>query len=167
MLLSEDARALDDLLDGAAAANDGALSPDEGAAIEQWAGELEHASADKAEAIGWLLREWCARADVRREQAKALLAQARADEARADRLRAYVLECLRRMGRTELPGTSLRLAVQKNSGKAPVALTGEIPRDYCRVVIEPDLERVRAALERGETVPGAALGERGYHLRVR
>lgn len=167
MLLSEDARALDDLLDGAAAANDGVLPKPMDDIIHDWLGELDKATADKAENIGWLLREWPARAKARREQAAQLLEQAHADEGRAERLRTYVVECLQRMGRTELEGKTLRLAMQKNGGKAPLVLEGPVPPAFERHTVEPDRERIRAALERGEVVPGAVLGERGYSLRVR
>lgn len=165
--LADDARALDDLLDGASAANDGVLPVDVDAAIQEWVGELEGATEVKAENIGWLLREWDARADAREEQAKQLREQAAADRARGKRLREYVLECLQRMGRTELTGSTLALKVQKNGGKDPLVLLGEVPRDFCRVEYIPDKDQIRNALERGKDLPFATLAPRGYSLRVR
>ena len=166
LLLADDARALDDLLDHAAA-NDGNLDIAEQEAIETWVGELDTAAASKADSIGWLLREWEARAEARRAQAKKLVEAAQADENRGARLRAYVLECLQRMGRTELQGASCALKVTRNGGKAPLVLSGPVPAAYEVVVRSPDRDAIRAALERGEAVDGAALGERGVSLRVR
>ena len=166
LLLADDARALDDLLDQAAA-NDGNLDSAEQAAIEEWVGELDVAAASKADSIGWLLREWEARAEARRSQAKKLVEASQADENRAKRLKAYVLECMSRMGRTELQGASCALKVQRNGGKAPLVLSGPVPPAFERTIVEPDRDLIRAALEMGKAVPGATLGERGVSLRVR
>lgn len=169
LLLADDARALDDLLDQAAAANDGNLDVAEQEAIERWVGELDTAAAAKADAIGWLLREWEARAEARRAQAAKLVDAAKADENRAARLKEYVLECMRRMGRTDLVGVNVTLKVQRNGGKAPVQIMpgAEVPHEWCRVEYRPEMERIREALEAGRDLPFAALRERGVSLRVR
>lgn len=166
MLLSEDARALDDLIEAHAAANDGDLT-DIDETITAWLGELTAATAEKVDSIAWLIREWEARADARRKQAQQLQEAAAGDANRAARLKSYVMEAMRVAGRQKLEGSTATLAVQRNGGKDPVMLTGEVPRDYCRVVYEPDKEQIRTALERGKDLPFATLAPRGYSLRVR
>jgi hypothetical protein len=81
--------------------------------------------------------------------------------------------------------------VQANGGKVPLVFTHAAQPDAYRKItvtmpynlwreltvdgmpsyekagkIEPDTGLIRAALDRGEEVPGVRLGERGKHLRV-
>jgi|HubBroStandDraft_4_1064222.scaffolds.fasta_scaffold08768_3 hypothetical protein len=56
-------------------------------------------------------------------------------------------------------------------GGAPIsenmrAALGELLKMISETPFEPDTERIREALVRGESVPGAKLLERGEHLRV-
>lgn len=57
--------------------------------------------------------------------------------------------------------------VCKNGGKQPMEITGDVPDNYKRIVYETDNDKIRAALEAGETLPFAHLKERGEHLRIK
>jgi hypothetical protein len=62
-----------------------------------------------------------------------------------------------------------RIKVVKNGGKLPLSIDeGCVPEEYIKkVVVEsPDKEKIRAALESGEVLPFASLGERGTHLKI-
>jgi hypothetical protein len=62
-----------------------------------------------------------------------------------------------------------RIKVVKNGGKLPLSIDdGCVPDEYIKkVVVEsPDKEKIRAALESGEVLPFASLGERGTHLKI-
>ena len=70
------------------------------------------------------------------------------------------------MGVTELKSDLHKYKIVKNGGKAPLVYDGAVPDNFQRIIIQPDTERIRAALERGEQLPFAHLGERGTHLRI-
>lgn len=60
-----------------------------------------------------------------------------------------------------------RLSVQKNGGKLPLVVDGDVPDSFKRVVLEVDKERIRKALDDGEALDFAHYGERGEHLVIR
>ena len=62
-----------------------------------------------------------------------------------------------------------RFKIVKNGGKLPLSIDeGCVPEEYIKkVVVEsPDKDKIRAALETGEVLPFASLGERGTHLKI-
>ena len=56
---------------------------------------------------------------------------------------------------------------QKNGGKAPLTITGTVPDDFIKMEPKTDTEKIRTALENGETFDWAHLEERGVHLAIR
>ncbi len=116
-------------------------------------------------------------------------------EARADRLKQFVYDVMQSFRVKKLEGNTGSLAIKGNGGKLPLSIVSEtlVPDDFCDVTITMTVpawralvtranveavqgakvtraisnDRIRAALEAGEGVPGARLGERGSHLEVR
>jgi hypothetical protein len=60
-----------------------------------------------------------------------------------------------------------RISIQRNGGKTPIDIHGEVPQEWCRIRYDADKERIRVALEAGESLPFAVLGERGERLVIR
>lgn len=58
-------------------------------------------------------------------------------------------------------------SIVKNGGKKPVILSDEVPQEWQKVKYEPDNKRIREALENGEELPFAKLGERGERLSIK
>jgi hypothetical protein len=42
-----------------------------------------------------------------------------------------------------------------------------LPDKFKKITIEPDNDKIREALEKGEEVPGCVLEERGQHLSIK
>lgn len=60
--------------------------------------------------------------------------------------------------------------VCKNGGKQPIEITADvydIPREYCIFTPKPNTDVIRKALESGQELEFARLGERGEHLRIK
>lgn len=79
-------------------------------------------------------------------------------------LRIYMTEANRKKA-----GNTIKASIQKNGGKLPIVLTvdpKDLPFDFQKVKIEPNNEAIRDALEHGQEVPGAELGERGEHIKI-
>lgn len=141
------------------------------AAVAEHAAALDGALADKADAYAALIRSLEARAEAREAEADRMYNLGKTDAALADRLRTALREAMERTGRTKIETPRFRLSVRANGGKVPVVVEDEsaLPAIY-RVPVyaeKIDKDGVREALERGETVPGARLGERGTRLDLR
>lgn len=63
------------------------------------------------------------------------------------------------------------LAIQANGGKVPLIMhdvnPDDLPPTFQKVTYAVNTDAVRRALESGETLPFASLGEKGSHLRIR
>ena len=93
------------------------------------------------------------------------------DEATADRLRKALLQAMIATKQNMVQTDRFRFAVRNNGGKIPLLVTDEaaIPVAYRvpKVTEVLDKEAIRADLEAGKAVPGAALGQRGVRLELK
>lgn len=58
-------------------------------------------------------------------------------------------------------------AITKNGGKLPLLIDGEVPDKYQKIIMEPDKDLIRKALDEGEKLDFAKYGERGEHLTIK
>lgn len=70
------------------------------------------------------------------------------------------------MGKKEIKTDLHRFRIVNNGGVLPIVIDGDVPDSYTKVILEPDMAKIRAALDAGEQLPFAHLGERGTHLRI-
>jgi len=59
-----------------------------------------------------------------------------------------------------------RFKLVKNGGKLPLIIDGGVPDNFKRVEYVDDNEKIRKALESGEALTFAHLGDRGTHLKI-
>lgn len=92
-----------------------------------------------------------------------------ADAARArhnmyERLKSYIKLQMANHGIDELKGERSQFSLRPSKGSLKID-QGRLPEEYMRVVTstEPDLERIRAAIDSGTVVPGAIVVP-GYSL---
>lgn len=158
--ISDDIVRLDRMIEDAG----GELTPEIDAALSELEGQLQ----EKAGAYVGLIREMERRAEARRVEYRWLREQADREDAIAEQLKGRLLAVMKRHGIDSMRAEPYTLTVANNGGKVPMEVNADdVPDDWKRVVLEVDKERIRAALEAGKTVPGAVLGQRGQHLRVR
>lgn len=133
-------------------------------------------------------------AEVHAEEAKNQAVLAGRAEANVERMKGMLLWCLQQLGQTKLEGALHWVRRQGNGGLRPLNIRQPalVPDEYRLVTIrmpldkwrqygdhladigidcelvrtELDNDEIRAALERGEGVPGCELGERGEHVRT-
>jgi len=164
--ITDDMQALDDLL---AEVGGDVTDPKVSEIVDAWFAEIDANLTGKVDNYAALISTMRARADIRRAEAERLARRAQVDEASADWLAARLLAALDARGMKKLETDRYAVSVVGNGGKAPLLLDGEVPADWTKTVMrtEPDKERIRLAIEAGQALPFARLGERGKRLAIR
>ena len=85
-----------------------------------------------------------------------------------DRLKDRLMYCMLMMGKKNI-GDKSDIKVVSNGGKRKVTIVDMelLPDKFKKITIEPDSDKIREALEKGEEVPGCVLEERGQHLSIK
>ena len=84
-----------------------------------------------------------------------------------DRMKDRIKEAMEAMDKLEIRTDLHTFKIQKNGGKQAMMITADVPDAYTKTIIEPDNDKIRAALESGEELPFAELLPRGTQLRIR
>jgi len=117
-----------------------------------------------------MVEELKARALARKTEAQRMAELAKQDEARAEALVGKVQDYLERNGIKKIDTLRFPIRLVGNGGQLPLLMDAdtisveELDERFVRVSKEVDTKAVRKALEAGEAVPFAQLGERGKHL---
>lgn len=149
----------------------------------------------KVDGICHALQAFESAADIADAESARLSMRAKNLRAQHDRIKAATLKAMQDHGVRVLETPTNKLRVQANGGKEPLEVTAvsdkfqdcivKLPQLLWRAILreipgllleevghnsretqEPNGERIREALRRGEEVPGAKLLPRGFHLRV-
>lgn len=74
------------------------------------------------------------------------------------------------IGTDKIEAGDYTIKLQKNGGKQPLVIDGDVPESMCKVILEPDKERIRAFLEsldENDACEWAHLEERGQHVVIK
>lgn len=127
---------------------------------------------DKLEACAALIEEWTALSNARKAEAKRLADLAAKDASRADRLKSWVRHCMESTGLSKATAGRFQVSIVGNGGQAPLVLSDGLdpqtlePR-FQTVKITANNAAIRQALESGEVLEWAKIGERGTTLRIK
>ena len=131
--------------------------------LEAILGEVEIAADQYAD----IMAEINGRVDVIEKEIKRLTDRKRAFQNRYDRMKTAIFETMKRTEQKEIKTALHTFKIVKNGGLAPLVITGDVPRDYQVTKYEDDKAKIREALENGEELSFAHIGERGESLRIR
>lgn len=140
-------------------------------AFNDWLDQLAEEEAVKLDNYCAYIHQLEMEATAAKAEAEQWQAKARSRLNRIDWLKGRMKQHMEQRGVTDLEtATGRRIAIQANGGKLPLVLSDglcaeELPAWFCTTVIDP--AAIRAALEKGDKLDFARLGERGSHLRVR
>lgn len=135
-------------------------------AIEQYFADLLDRRDEKLDSYARLIRAFDFTADARQQEADRLAALAKTDKNNAKRLKDRLKLYLESAGITKIETGYNKFAIQPNGGKPPMEVDeANVPSEFCKQV--PDNEKIRVALDAGQSLPFASFGERGTHLRIR
>lgn len=165
--IEEDLTVLEDLLEEC----EGDITQCE-ATIDAWFAELTTEAASKLDGYAGYIQELLARAEDRKEESERLAHRAKVDANLAGYLKDRMLEFFIARGWPKLETKRYKLTVCNNGGKIPLKVlvpAHELPERFRQQRIEyvARTDEITKALESGEELPFAALGERGKHIRIK
>lgn len=131
--------------------------------LEGLVGEIEI----KADSYAVVIAELKAQQDKINTEIERLARIESAIESNINRMKTRIKETMEAMGKTEIKTDLHTFKIQNNGGVQPLMITGEVPDNFKKVVLENDNAKIRDALKTGEDLPFAHLVERGTHLRIR
>jgi len=160
--ISEELAALDDAL----TESGGEFDAD--GELEKWFATVHTARDEKLDGYCKLIRNLTARALARETESRRLTDRAAVDRAAIARLKDRLLLFFGAHGYTKLNAGIWTLSVARNGGKLPLLVPDPevVPEEFTNLVPVIDRARIREYLERGNELPFARLGERGFNLRI-
>lgn len=158
--ISSDLAALSDRI----ALNGGEITPEIEAALDEIGGRLD----DKIEKIALLIRERILDAEKAGEEEARLKAIRKAFEREAEGLKTYLKLCMERAGIDRVETHRARVALHQNP-QPRITWEGEasnLPEQYRRITIAPNLDAVRDDLREGRTPPDGFKVTNDTHIRI-
>jgi len=118
-----------------------------------------------------LMKELEARAEARKAEAKRLSDRASIDLNKVKFLKSNLQKFFEAHDLRTVETNRYRLTLAKNGGKAPLILDSRpvenLPEGFKKIQIVADNEAIRKALEAGQVLDFARLGDRGQSLRIK
>lgn len=122
---------------------------------------------EKAENYAKIMRNIDSDVAAIKAEIERLSERAKRYEARKKVLSDNLFAAMKITGKTKFKTPMFSFSIAKNGGKQPLDVYGEVPDDYKKVITEPDKDKIRKALESGESLEFAILQERGERLSIR
>ncbi|MFB2839784.1 siphovirus Gp157 family protein [Floridanema evergladense] len=140
--------------------------------ITNWLENLGSERDRKLDNYAALITELEAKAEVRKQEAQRLAKLAASDERKAAMLKER-LKWFFEINKLKTVETArYKLSLTKSGGKPPLILDDgisptDLPQKFQKLHVEPDKTAIRTALEAGEELDFAYLGDRNSTIRIR
>lgn len=136
--------------------------------LESVSGDFE----DKAENMAELIAEYKATIDGCKGEIARLNNKVRQAENAVESIKAYLFSQMQYTGQRKIKAGTWQISIARNGGKAPIVWDDNIepenlPEAFTLKSIQINREAVREALENGEALGFAKLGDRGESLRIK
>ena len=131
--------------------------------LEALTGELEVKAAGYTQVIKQLEME----AKQAKEISQQFYEKQKTRENHVKQMKDALLYAMTQIGKDKVEAGDFTIKIQNNGGQQPLILDAEVPDSYNRLIIEPDKDKIRRALESGETLDFAHLEERGKHIVIK
>ena len=132
--------------------------------LEALTGDLEAKSANYVAVIQQLEME----ANKAEELEKHFKEQKEMRDNAVKRMKARLLYAMTELDKKEIAAGNFTIKIKNNGGKLKMNLREEeVPDNYRMVVLQPDKDKIRKALEGGATLSFAELEPRGKHIVIK
>lgn len=138
--------------------------------VAHWLEELHGKLEEKLSRCIAYIREQEALSEARLAEAQRLRESAAVPANRVKRLKEAIRFVFETQGLKKIETALGNVTLAGNGGKAPLEVlvpVDQLPDDCKRVVVEPDLDAIRAVLAKGESVTFARALPRGNHIRIK
>lgn len=136
--------------------------------IEAIEGEIE----EKANGYAMVIATIEADMEAKKKEYKRLYESYKRDERSIERLKDSLKNAMKITGKTKFKTPLFSFSVAKNGGLAPLSINegvkpSDLPEAYRKIEYKFDNDAIRKALEHGEALDFAKIGERGESLRIK
>lgn len=131
--------------------------------LESIEGDIE----DKADGYAKIIKELEAKSKARKEEAKRLTDSAKTFENKVKFLKQNLFNTMKETGKTKFTTDLFSFNIAKNGGLQKITIDGEVPEEYTKITIEPDMDKIRERLKILGDLPFAHLEPRGESLRIK
>lgn len=121
----------------------------------------------KADQYAAVMSEISGRKGIIKAEIDRLTAVMRALSNHEDRMKEALYGSMIATDRREIKTDLHTFKIVKNGGKLPLIIDGDVPDKYQKIIMEPDKDLIRTALETGNVLDFAHFGERGEHLSIK
>lgn len=107
--------------------------------------------------------------DAIKAEGDRLTKRARSIDNEVKHMKETLLMYLKAAGVTKAGDAVIKASIVKNGGQAPLEIDlipVDLPEDFQKITIDADKEAIRAALEGGQQLEWARIGERGEHVKI-
>lgn len=130
--------------------------------LEGLMGELEVKSCGYTQVIKQLDME----AKQAKEVSQIFADKAKVRENHIKRMKEALKIAMETAGTDQIEAGAFTIKLQKNGGLQPLKITGDVPENMTKVIVEPDTDRIREYLKDNEC-EWAHLEERGKHIVIK
>lgn len=131
--------------------------------LEGLKGELESKSGGYVHVINQLAMEAAECSKV----IDAFRAKKEIRENHIKRMKEALMNAMDAAGIDKLQAGEYTLKIAKNGGLQPLKIDGDVPDSFTKVIVQPDNDLIRKALNDGEVLGFAHLEPRGRHLNIK
>lgn len=161
--LTQHAQALQDLIDSHAESNQGDIT-DVASVVDDWGKEYDINA--KVDSICSLIREYGARAEAQKEEAKRLNDRAKVAENKVKRLKDWLVYCMDNAGYKSLK-TGIFEASLREASQQSIEITGDVPDPYLIVKKEIDKTAIKDAIKAGVIIDFARLLPKTKYVAIK
>jgi hypothetical protein len=138
--------------------------------VETWLSKLDERE-EKLDNYAALIRELELRAEARKQEANRLMALVKSDQQKADLLKIRLKYYFQMHQEKSIETPRFRITLAMNGGKLPLIMhenqPENLPEAYRLTQYKVNTEAIREALDNGEALEFAALGQRDSSIRIR
>ena len=138
--------------------------------VETWLSKLDERE-EKLDNYAALIRELELRAEARKQEANRLMALVKSDQQKADLLKIRLKYYFQTHQEKSIETPRFRITLAMNGGKLPLIMhenqPENLPEAYRLIQYKVNTEAIREALDNGEALEFAALGQRDSSIRIR
>jgi hypothetical protein len=131
--------------------------------LESLVGDLQN----KARGCVYVIKQLEMEEDQCDKVIEAFTAKKKARENSKKKIKQRIMEAMEAAYIDTLKAGEYTLKIAKNGGAQPLKIDGEVPDKFTKVIVQPDNDLIRKALNDGEELEFAHLEPRGRHLNIK